>query len=259
MAPPPPSSWALFRVSEWVRGPYENLHCRGDTYWYPAPANSPETINKHVLDWNFRASPFVSTSSSLLWAIWEAGRRVIKEHKDPNSVRIVVIDSRLLESNSILRLTEDPLYSALNAEAQDFVEISSEVLVKGHIPHGSIVTEICWVDMSDRLPSFFNINAELKEWEKVGEELRRRWGYGTYLSRYDDCRRRCQETGRAETYREIEEFLRYFWRPQTGRWSDLVPKLTEHLLDHLIPEEPEPCNDPYDELTRRIAEVLRHT
>ncbi|KAI0083781.1 hypothetical protein BDY19DRAFT_987807 [Irpex rosettiformis] len=127
-------------------------------------ASTYADVAQHM-DWTTRAaSPFISTSFSFAWALWEAIRRYHTGIK--HNVEIAVIDARAVADRSTTAV--ELLMKASSKERHKdhwkwyrFALESQDVLVWGHIPGTAILASIPLLQILNRLPSYFlchNIN-----------------------------------------------------------------------------------------------------
>lgn len=100
-------------------------------------------IQQHVACFHHKVSPFISTTSSFLWALWEASRRD-DLGGDIDNIRIMVIDQDAINPLDIRDLRADPYHDKLCAKLANYARSSSEVLVKHRIPEGAILASITW-------------------------------------------------------------------------------------------------------------------
>ncbi|PCH36874.1 hypothetical protein WOLCODRAFT_140621 [Wolfiporia cocos MD-104 SS10] len=111
------------------------------------------------LDWTTRSqSPYISTSFSFAWAIWEATRRY--HHGVKHDVEIAVIDAKCVASRAVTAVEllrtaapQDPhpdhwKWYRYALEAQD-------VLVWGYIPGSAVLASIPLSEVLNKLPSYF--------------------------------------------------------------------------------------------------------
>ncbi|KIY64600.1 hypothetical protein CYLTODRAFT_492969 [Cylindrobasidium torrendii FP15055 ss-10] len=98
-------------------------------------------------------SPFLSTTTSFVWALWEAARRskIGIQH-----VAILIINAKPLAQNDMLwqpnlpGALPDPKYY-LTTKQRSRAQYSSEVLVKEGIPAYYVMAEIEWTDVASVL------------------------------------------------------------------------------------------------------------
>ncbi|ESK86679.1 hypothetical protein Moror_9678 [Moniliophthora roreri MCA 2997] len=147
-------------------------------------------------------------------------RRTHEDNPIPvEGIEILIIDCHLPSSPS----TTYALCDLPDLQQISFVTHSPEVLVKGGIPDNSIIARIPWLEIRNRLPSFFNLKERL--WNGL-------------LSRYDDCEKRCRSEGKEVTRVEIQTFLDELFRPHSrptpddGAIEDYLYILREHLIAH---------------------------
>ncbi|GJE93469.1 hypothetical protein PsYK624_096280 [Phanerochaete sordida] len=111
------------------------------------------------LDWTRRAeSPYISTSFSFAWAIWEAIRRYHGGVK--HDVQIAVIDARAIADHAVTAV-ELLMKASPKERHRDhwkwyrFALESQDVLVWGHIPGNAVLTTIPLLQILSKLPSYF--------------------------------------------------------------------------------------------------------
>ncbi|KAJ7613655.1 hypothetical protein DFH06DRAFT_1307865 [Mycena polygramma] len=121
------------------------------------PAPTYTDVAQHM-EWTTRhASPYISSSFSFMWAIWEAARRYHFGVK--HDVEIAVIDASSIPARSITVV--EILRSVLPAERHEnhwkwfhFAQASQLVLVYGGIPQTAVLTSIPILHIVDKLPSY---------------------------------------------------------------------------------------------------------
>lgn len=111
------------------------------------------------LDWTRRTeSPYISTSFSFAWAIWEAIRRYHLGVK--HDVEIAVIDARAIADHSVTAV-ELLMKASPKERHRDhwkwyrFALESQDVLVWGHIPGNAVLASIPLLHILSKLPSYF--------------------------------------------------------------------------------------------------------
>ncbi|ESK86681.1 hypothetical protein Moror_9680 [Moniliophthora roreri MCA 2997] len=226
---PPLNSTLLFRVLEYqdpaVRD--SQLCGRGENL---NRAQLEDLMAEHVRYWARAVTPFRSTSRAFIWALWEAWRRVFKLGMDPGSVEILIIDHIGLPDSMIHALSEEPIINSPkfqnNNNLKGRVTHAREVLIQGGIPDKNIIARVSWSKIHNRLPQFFDLNAELEK---------------DYRLRFKDCSRLCRERGRGATLAEIETFIYEVFRPELSRRAsnpilidEYVYILNEHLFTHIF-------------------------
>ncbi|EPQ50847.1 hypothetical protein GLOTRDRAFT_112617, partial [Gloeophyllum trabeum ATCC 11539] len=111
------------------------------------------------LDWTTKStSPFVSTSFSFAWAVWEACRRYKLNVK--HDVHIAVIDARALVGRAVtaIELLRNGSAKERHSDHWKFYRFATEsqdVLVYGYIPGSAVLSSIPLVSILDSLPSYF--------------------------------------------------------------------------------------------------------
>ncbi|TFK75588.1 hypothetical protein BDN72DRAFT_446050 [Pluteus cervinus] len=109
------------------------------------------------MDWTTRASsPFISTSFSFIWSIWEALRRYHQGIK--KDVEIAVIDAWALSGQAVtaiqlLRLSESK--EEKYWKWYRFAQESQSVLVYESIPASAVYASIPLLQLLEKLPSYF--------------------------------------------------------------------------------------------------------
>lgn len=111
------------------------------------------------LDWTTRStSPYISTSFSFAWAIWEAIRRYHTNMK--HDVEIAVIDARAVADRATTAV-EQLMKASPKQRHKDhwkwyrFALEAQDVLVWGHIPGSAVVSSIPLLQILGKLPSYF--------------------------------------------------------------------------------------------------------
>ncbi|OAX42226.1 hypothetical protein K503DRAFT_711038 [Rhizopogon vinicolor AM-OR11-026] len=111
------------------------------------------------MDWTQRhMSPFISTTFSFAWAIWEATRRYRVGLK--HDIEIAIIDARQLAGRAATAL-ELLRKGAPNERHLDywkwyrFALESQDVLVHGSIPTSAVLASVPLLSIIDKLPSYF--------------------------------------------------------------------------------------------------------
>ncbi|KAJ6471084.1 hypothetical protein C8R47DRAFT_1054531 [Mycena vitilis] len=121
----------------------------------PAPTYSD--VARHM-EWTTRhASPYISSSFSFMWAVWEAARRYHFGVK--HDVEIAVIDASSIPARSITVV--EILRSVPPAERHEkhwkwfhFAQASQLTLVYGGIPQTAVLTSVPILHIVDKLPSY---------------------------------------------------------------------------------------------------------
>ncbi|KAH9854631.1 hypothetical protein C2E23DRAFT_775248 [Lenzites betulinus] len=125
---------------------------------YRTPAKYTYADVSRHMDWTTRAtSPFVSTSFSFAWAVWEATRRY--HHGMKHSVEIAVIDAKALVGRAVTavellregapkdRHVDHWKWYRYGLEAQD-------VLVYGYIPGTAVLSSVPLTQILSKLPTY---------------------------------------------------------------------------------------------------------
>ncbi|KAI0057016.1 hypothetical protein BV25DRAFT_1813125 [Artomyces pyxidatus] len=124
----------------------------------PGMANSYADVANHM-DWTKKSSsPYVTTSFSFAWALWEATRRYKGNMK--NDIEIAVIDARAVAGRAVTAL------ELLRKGAPDerhpdhwkwyrFATEAQDVLVYGYIPGTAVLASIPILSIVSKLPSYF--------------------------------------------------------------------------------------------------------
>jgi len=113
----------------------------------------------HHMDWTTRySSPYITTSFSFMWAIWEALRRYHEQVK--HDVEIAIIDARAVADKAMT--TVQLLRQALPKERHHdhwrwyhSAQESQAVLVHGFIPGSAVLASIPLLSIIQKLPSYF--------------------------------------------------------------------------------------------------------
>ncbi|EMD36875.1 hypothetical protein CERSUDRAFT_114793 [Gelatoporia subvermispora B] len=122
-----------------------------------ASAGTYADVANH-LDWTTRStSPYVSTSFSFAWAIWEATRRY--HHSLKHSVEIAVIDAKAVSGRAVTAV--ELLRQAGPKERHKdhwkwyrFALESQDVLIWGYIPETAVLASIPLTHILNKLPSY---------------------------------------------------------------------------------------------------------
>ncbi|THH30499.1 hypothetical protein EUX98_g3705 [Antrodiella citrinella] len=117
-----------------------------------------EDVIRHM-DWTTRAdSPYISTSFSFAWAIWEAIRRYHVNVK--HDIEIAVIDARAVADRSVTA-AELLMKGTPKERHKDhwkwyrFAVEAQDVLVWGHIPTEAVISSIPLLQILSKLPTYF--------------------------------------------------------------------------------------------------------
>ncbi|OJT04195.1 hypothetical protein TRAPUB_5147 [Trametes pubescens] len=125
---------------------------------YRAPSTYTYADVARHMDWTTRASsPFVSTSFSFAWAIWEATRRY--HHGMKHSVEIAVIDAKALVGRAVtaVELLREGVPKDRHADHWKWYRYGLEaqdVLVYGYIPGTAVLASVPLVHVLPKLPSY---------------------------------------------------------------------------------------------------------
>ncbi|KAF8142917.1 hypothetical protein K438DRAFT_1994468 [Mycena galopus ATCC 62051] len=122
----------------------------------PPPPTYADVV-RHM-DWTTRnSSPYVSTSFSFMWAVWEAVRRYHFGVK--HDIEIAVIDATALTTHAVTAV--EVMRSIPSAGRHEhhwkwyqFAQESQLVLVYGCIPQAAILTSVPLLRIIDELPSY---------------------------------------------------------------------------------------------------------
>ncbi|KAH9931502.1 uncharacterized protein B0H18DRAFT_1116300 [Fomitopsis serialis] len=189
------------------------------------PAPSYADAVQHM-DWTSRSSsPYVSTSFSFAWAIWEATRRY--HHNMKHSIEIAIIDARAVAGRAVTavellrqadakdRHTDHWKWYRFALEAQD-------VLVWGYVPGTAVLASVPLTQMFTKLPSYFLLpDAPTPTNGKDTSLSRLAWDYTRKKPSY---RQFCQEMS--------DRFLRM---PVDRRMRDTTAGSVRLALCHLRP------------------------
>ncbi|GLB39745.1 hypothetical protein LshimejAT787_0702550 [Lyophyllum shimeji] len=121
-------------------------------------AGTYEDVARHM-DWTTKASsPYLSTSFSFIWSIWEALRRYHLGIK--KDVEIAVIDASALSGRAVtaVQLLRQGLPSERRSEHWKwyrYAQESQSVLVYEYIPATAIFSSIPLISLLEKLPSYF--------------------------------------------------------------------------------------------------------
>lgn len=121
-------------------------------------AGTYDDVVRHM-DWKSRhTSPFISTSFSFAWAIWEASRRYKINVK--HDIEIAVIDARALVGRAVTAVELLRLSTAKDRHRDywkwyRFALESQDVLVYESIPGSAVLASIPLLPVLDKLPSCF--------------------------------------------------------------------------------------------------------
>lgn len=145
-------------------------------------------IPNRVVDWECVDSPFLSSTSDPLWAIWKAGRRLIAEERQEfgssdteSNIRILIVN--LCRDNTLRRavfdLTQDALQRLIKEQgarqwAHRWAFTASEVLIPLTILASDVASVVAYSEVLKFRPSFLCIpvdgmTAETWEWECAAE------------------------------------------------------------------------------------------
>ncbi|KAH7928886.1 hypothetical protein BV22DRAFT_1082208 [Leucogyrophana mollusca] len=123
-----------------------------------ASTSTYQDVAQHM-DWTQRhMSPYISTTFSFVWAIWEATRRYRVGLK--HDIEIAIIDSRLLAGRAataleLLRKGEPKERHLDYWKWYRFALESQDVLVHGSIPPSAVLASVPLLSIVDKLPSYF--------------------------------------------------------------------------------------------------------
>jgi len=120
--------------------------------------NSYADVANHM-DWSKKSSsPFVTTSFSFAWAIWEATRRYKSNPKQ--AIEIAVIDAKAVAGRAVTAL--ELLRKGTPKERhQDhwkwyrFATEAQDVLIYGYVPGTAVLSSIPILSLVPKLPSYF--------------------------------------------------------------------------------------------------------
>ncbi|KAH9903482.1 hypothetical protein C8Q73DRAFT_722285 [Cubamyces lactineus] len=125
---------------------------------YRAPSSYTYADVARHMDWTTRAtSPYVSTSFSFAWAIWEATRRY--HHGMKHSVEIAVIDAKALVGRAVtaVELLRDSTPKDRHKDHWKWYRYAMEaqdVLVYGYVPGTAVLASVPLVQLLAKLPSY---------------------------------------------------------------------------------------------------------
>jgi len=156
-----------------------------------AACSTYEDVARHM-DWTTRSSsPYISTSFSFVWAIWEAVRRYRTNVK--HDIEIAIIDARAVSGRAVTAL--ELLRKGTPQERHRdywkwyrFAQEAQDVLVHGSIPGTAVFASIPIFSIIDRLPSYL-LNPDVSDIEKMPFD-RLAWDY---TERKPSYRQFCQD------------------------------------------------------------------
>ncbi|KAG2159310.1 uncharacterized protein EDB93DRAFT_1318354 [Suillus bovinus] len=182
-----------------------------------ASTSSYADVAQHM-DWTQRhMSPYISTTFSFAWAIWEATRRYRVGLK--HDIEIAVIDARQLAGRAATAL-ELLRKGTPNERHLDywkwyrFALESQDVLVHGSIPSSAVLASVPLLSIIDKLPSYFlrqdtNVNKrssssqfDFLSWDTMD----RKPSFRQFCQDMSDQHRLCDATG--SSVRLAMSFLR---------------------------------------------------
>ncbi|TFK29495.1 hypothetical protein FA15DRAFT_346415 [Coprinopsis marcescibilis] len=147
----------------WFIAPkFDQLYARTPVEVSSAPIIDPtevpySDVEKHM-DWTTKSgSPYLSTSFSFAWSIWEALRRYHQGMK--KDVEIAVIDAQALSGRAataveMLRKSTPEERSQQYQKWHRFSNESQSVLIHGFIPGTAVLASIPLLAVLERLPSY---------------------------------------------------------------------------------------------------------
>ncbi|KIY64448.1 hypothetical protein CYLTODRAFT_446000 [Cylindrobasidium torrendii FP15055 ss-10] len=166
-----------------------------------------EYIIRHVTlsEGNSGRSPFLSTSASFLWCMWEAGRRAQKQKK--RGVSILILDASPLEHDGLLRRLVDAPYREwfLGTKFYTWIDNSREVLVKNSIPRSSVIGRIQYADIQKNPLPFYPLDHRFEYWNAphAGKA-----SYGSFSLREGDVLVRFRSNTHATNFDSVIQFVR---------------------------------------------------
>lgn len=159
------------------------------------------------MEWTTRStSPYISTSFSFSWSIWEAVKRYHFGVK--KDVQIAIIDASALEGRAAtaVQLLE---YSSPDQRDQQFWKwhrfshTSQSVLVYGMIPQPAVLASIPILQILQKMPSYFlHKDVQILDGNPLNQVA---WDYTRHKSSY---RRFCQHASKLFFRRPVELRLR---------------------------------------------------
>lgn len=141
----------------------------------PSPATYTD-VARHM-DWTSKStSPFVSSSFSFAWALWEAVRRYHGNMK--HDVEIAVIDTRLIADKAVtavelLRKSKTKERHVDHWKWYRFALESQSVLIHHSIPRKAVFSSIPLLKLLEKLPSYLTTS----ETDKSSPFERLSWDY----------------------------------------------------------------------------------
>ncbi|GBE89805.1 hypothetical protein BKA93DRAFT_793571 [Sparassis latifolia] len=126
---------------------------------YRTPTQSTYADVAQYMNWTTRSSsPYVSTSFSFAWAIWEATRRY--HHGVKHAVEIAIIDAKAVASRAVtavelLRQGDPKDRHKDHWKWYRFALEAQDVLVWGFIPGTAVLASVPLIQILTKLPSYF--------------------------------------------------------------------------------------------------------
>ncbi|KAF5348034.1 hypothetical protein D9758_010056 [Tetrapyrgos nigripes] len=111
------------------------------------------------LSWETRSSsPFISTSCSFAWAIWDAVRRYnsgVKHDVEIAVINAAAVAGKAVTALQLLKKGNGHTLHEKHSRWQRFAQESQSVLVYGFIPRSAVLASVPLLSVLDRLPSYF--------------------------------------------------------------------------------------------------------
>ncbi|KAH9993300.1 hypothetical protein BJV74DRAFT_833365 [Russula compacta] len=190
--------------------------------------NSYADVANHM-DWTKKSSsPFVTTSFSFAWAIWEATRRYKSNPKQ--AIEIAVIDAKAVAGRAVTAL--ELLRKGTPKERhQDhwkwyrFATEAQDVLIHGYVPGTAVLASVPILSIIPKLPSYFldpNPNEEDKSFfsNLTWDVTRQRSGYQQFCQQMSEqFLRSSSEVRLRDTTTSSVRLAMCFLRPWFQRYS----------------------------------------
>ncbi|KAF8805611.1 hypothetical protein BYT27DRAFT_7142393 [Phlegmacium glaucopus] len=181
------------------------------TLKFPEPVAGSESYSEVArhMEWTTRStSPYISTSFSFSWSIWEAVRRYHFGVK--KDVQIAIIDASVLKGRAAtaVQLLQNSSPNQRDKQFQKwhrFSHDSQSVLVYGMIPRPAVLASIPILQILHKMPSYF-LRKDVQRLDDDGNPLGQvAWDYTKQKTSY---RRFCQHVSKLFCNRPVEVRLR---------------------------------------------------
>ncbi|KIY64450.1 hypothetical protein CYLTODRAFT_425208 [Cylindrobasidium torrendii FP15055 ss-10] len=218
-------------------GAYESGFCRSSsTMPQDTHEAEKESIIRHVSNpgGNWGKSPFLSTSASFLWCMWEAGRRAAQCGRKADEIHILVLDASPLEREGSLRWLNnvDAPYRQwfLGTQFYTWIDNSKEVLVKYAIPSYSILGRVNYVDIQRNSPSFFPVHLKFEDWRtSTPRKKKTKLVYGSFSAREGDVMLRFKANSYAANFATLIDFVNALTGAGTSMPRDVALAIASNL------------------------------